>query len=117
MKKKEYINKKFNRLTVKEFLFRKHSNNYFRCLCDCGKEKVVSGIASKNDENSFFVYSTQNAFVFNQEVDMYQLYNLQGKLISKGVGKSFIENSNIHSGVYILKIVSKENTFLTKVVK
>ena len=81
------------------------------------KEKVVSGINSKNDENSFFVYSTQNAFVFNQEVDMYQLYNLQGKLISKGVGKSFIENSNINSGVYILKIVSKENTFLTKVVK
>lgn len=36
-----YIGKKFGRLTVIEFSHTKGYNKYFRCICDCGKNKTI----------------------------------------------------------------------------
>ena len=40
--------KKFNRLTVLEKAYRKNNKNYWRCICDCGKEVFVDAQKIRN---------------------------------------------------------------------
>jgi hypothetical protein len=36
------VGKKFNKLTVKEYAYRKDNSFYWKCICDCGNETVAS---------------------------------------------------------------------------
>lgn len=40
--KKDYIGKKFGRLTVAEYVGKRNGMHQWKCVCDCGKETVVS---------------------------------------------------------------------------
>ena len=33
---------RFGKLLVKEYIYSKNKKKYWRCLCDCGKESIVS---------------------------------------------------------------------------
>lgn len=46
----EMINKKFNYLTVVEYVGNKNHRKFYKCLCDCGKETRVSGTRLRNNE-------------------------------------------------------------------
>lgn len=38
---KNLVGQKFNRLTVIEFYERKNKTTFWKCRCDCGKEKII----------------------------------------------------------------------------
>ena len=46
----EMINKKFNYLTVVEYVGNTDHRKFYKCLCDCGKETRVSGTRLRNNE-------------------------------------------------------------------
>ena len=46
----EMINKKFNYLTVVEYVGNTDRRKFYKCLCDCGKETRVSGTRLRNNE-------------------------------------------------------------------
>ena len=41
MKKLNLVGKKFSRLLVIEFAHMKNHRSYWKCLCDCGNEKIT----------------------------------------------------------------------------
>lgn len=43
MRHKDLTGQKFNMLTVKSFAFIRETHAYWNCICDCGKETIVSG--------------------------------------------------------------------------
>ena len=45
----EMINKKFNYLTVVEYVGNTDGRKFYKCLCDCGKETRVSGTRLRNN--------------------------------------------------------------------
>lgn len=45
----EMINKKFNYLTVVEYIGNTDGRKFYKCLCDCGKETRVSGTRLRNN--------------------------------------------------------------------
>lgn len=50
---KDYIGKRFGRLTVVEYVGKKNKNstmNYWKCLCDCGNERTVGQTELQNGE-------------------------------------------------------------------
>lgn len=42
MKTTDLIGKKFNKLTVIEFAYKKNDRAYWKCKCECGNEKVIA---------------------------------------------------------------------------
>ena len=48
MKVDELIGKKFNRLTILDFSYKKNNTIYFKCQCSCGSIKIVSIYNLKN---------------------------------------------------------------------
>ena len=42
------IGKKFGRLKVTEVAYQKNNTTYYKCRCDCGKEKIIRGTLIKN---------------------------------------------------------------------
>jgi hypothetical protein len=79
-------------------------------------EKASTGI-SPSAVNPLFVYSASNAFVLNQQVDTYELYNVQGSRISAGRNASSINTTNLGNGIYILKASIGNDKFVTKLLK
>lgn len=45
----DYIDKKYNKLTVKEFIRKNASQTFWRCQCDCGTIKVYQLSNLKNN--------------------------------------------------------------------
>lgn len=41
MRRRDISGEKFGHLTAKEFAYQKNRNTYWKCVCDCGNEKVV----------------------------------------------------------------------------
>ncbi|HNX12807.1 MAG TPA: T9SS type A sorting domain-containing protein [Paludibacteraceae bacterium] len=79
-------------------------------------EKASTGI-SPSAVNPLFVYSASNTFVLNQQVDTYELYNVQGSRISAGRNASSINTTNLGNGIYILKASIGNDKFVTKLLK
>ena len=79
-------------------------------------EKASTGI-SPSAVNPLFVYSASNTFVLNQQVDTYELYNVQGSRISAGRNASSINTTNLGNGIYILKASIGTDKFVTKLLK
>ena len=79
-------------------------------------EKASTGI-SPSAVNPLFVYSASNAFVLNQQVDTYELYNVQGSRISAGRNASSINTTNLGIGIFILKASIGSDKFVTKLLK
>ena len=63
------------------------------------------------------VYSASNSFIINQQVDTYELYNVQGARVSTGMNASSINTTNLSNGIYILKASLGNEKFVTKVLK
>lgn len=79
-------------------------------------EKLSTGIAP-TAANPLFVYSSSTAFILNQQVDIYELYNVQGACVSTGMNASSINTTNLSNGIYILKASLGNEKFVTKVLK
>ena len=67
--------------------------------------------------NPLIVYSASNSFIINQQVDTYELYNVQGARVSTGMNASSINTTNLSNGIYILKASLGNEKFVTKVLK
>ena len=50
-KRIDLTGQRFGRWRVIEFSHSEHSGAYWRCVCDCGNVKIVSGLALRNEES------------------------------------------------------------------
>lgn len=50
-KRMNLTGKRFGRLTVMEFDSIRNTNSYWRCLCECGKQTIVSGNSLKKGDS------------------------------------------------------------------
>lgn len=80
------------------------------------KEKVVSSVKNANKQ-SFVVVTTANEFIFSQQLDAYQLYSAEGKLIATGLNKSSLNHTNLNTGVYLLKATINGQLYVNKLAK
>jgi hypothetical protein len=83
---------------------------------------IVSLSSSKNDIQSFKVntFSTGIFNVQSAESFQYQVYDINGRLIKRGIGASGfhqIDLANQHNGVYVLKLSGKNQQQSIRIVK
>lgn len=81
------------------------------------KEKSVTTATESNFTNPLIIFASTNEFIINQEVSKYELYNLQGKLISSGRNVSKIDHSTFGDGIYILRAWANNDIYTTKLLK
>lgn len=77
---------------------------------------TTTGLIEKSAD-ALFVYSTGNAFVMNQKVDAYVLYNALGAAVASGTNKSEISTLNLSNGIYILQAQIGSETYKTKLIR
>jgi hypothetical protein len=46
----DMISRKFNRLTIKELTHSDGNNKYYKCICDCGNERICNGSALRRGQ-------------------------------------------------------------------
>lgn len=76
----------------------------------------TTGLIEKSAD-ALFVYSNGNAFVMNQKVDAYVLYNALGAAVASGTNKSEISTLNLSNGIYILQAQIGSETYKTKLIR
>ena len=91
-----------------------NKGNYF--IDNIKLHAITSGVDNQ-DINQLSVYSGTNAFILSQEVDSYELYNIQGVKVSEGMKVSTINTSDLGNGIYILKARINNELFKTKLLK
>ena len=91
-----------------------NKGNYF--IDNIKLHAITSGVDNQ-DINQLSVYSGTNAFILSQEVDSYELYNIQGVKVTEGMKVSTINTSNLGNGIYILKARINDELFQTKLLK
>ena len=91
-----------------------NKGNYF--IDNIKLHAITSGVDNQ-DINQLSVYSGTNAFILSQEVDRYELYNIQGVKVSEGMKVSTINTSDLGNGIYILKARINNELFKTKLLK
>ncbi len=100
---------------VLDFGINTNKGNYF--LDNIKLKAITSGFDNQQAGDHLSVYTSTSAFVLSQEVDSYELYNIQGVKVSNGMNVSNINTSNLGNGVYILKAKIKNNLYQTKLIK
>ncbi len=66
------------------------------------------------ESNALFIFNSGNAFVMNQKVDKYVLYNTLGAVVAQGINQTEINTSGLVSAVYILQAKVGAQTYTTK---
>lgn len=104
--------KKYNRLTVIEYSHTKGKRAFWKCICDCGQEKVVSGAELRHNH-------TKSCGCLRKEADISYLVENRSKRKRPFGDSAFLELYQIYrkSAIkrsYIFELSKEEFRSLTK---
>jgi hypothetical protein len=75
-KRDNLVGQKFNRLAVIEFAHISNTHSYWKCICDCGKEKIVLGDNLKKKH-------TKSCGCLKNETDFKRIHRLKGLVFNR----------------------------------
>ena len=96
---KDWIGKRFGRLTVTEYKYKKKGMHYWKCKCDCGNEAIVG-------QSLLLEGKTKSCGCLQKEVVHNNLKLVDGTsvtLLEHGSGKLASNNTSGYTGVYFHK--------------
>jgi hypothetical protein len=102
-KRLNLVGKTFGRLKVIEFAYIKFGQSHWRCVCECGNEKIISGGALKNGTIvSCSCYNKQLRYKGTKDISLTYF----GKIKQGAVIRNLIFNITIE---YIQNLLEKQN--------
>jgi hypothetical protein len=93
------VGKRFSNLTIIEFAYIKQGNSYWKCKCDCGREKIIAGHLLKDGQTTSCGCSRiyKNAIGESGLKSLYTRYKVEAKMRKKSFNLTIKEFKELTS--------------------